>query len=305
MISDLIIIGGGPAGVTAAIYASRNNLNTLIFSENVGGMLFNKAVNVENYPGFPSLSGFELAENLRKHLETQEKVQIIEEQIKEIKKEKNLFYLRTENKEYISRAVIIASGSKPRELNIKGEKEFLGKGVGYCPVCDGPFFKNKDIAIVGGGNAAFESAIFLSNIAKKIYIFERGEHFLADGKNQQRIMAMPNIKTYTKTIVSEIKGDNFVKAILIKQEDKLIEVELSAVFIQAGYTPKTEYLKDLVDLNERKEIIVNEDMATKTKGLFAAGDITSSKVKQIIVAAASGAIAGLSVYNYLLNYEQN
>ncbi|MDD4662107.1 MAG: FAD-dependent oxidoreductase [Candidatus Pacebacteria bacterium] len=305
MIFDLIIIGGGPAGITAAIYASRNNLNTLIFSENIGGMLFNKAVNVENYTGFPSINGFELANNFKKHLEVQEHVEIVEEQVEEIKKENNLFHLKTYNKEYSSRTVIVASGSKPRELNLKGEKEFLGRGVGYCPVCDGPLFKNKDVAIVGGGNAAFESAIFLSNIAKNIYIFERGEHFLADGKNQGRIMAMPNVKTYTKTDVLEIKGDKFVKSISFKQEDKIMEIELSAVFIQAGYTPKTEYLKDLVDLNERKEIIVDENMATKTEGLFAAGDITNSKVKQIIVAASLGAIAALSVYNYLLNYEQN
>lgn len=305
MIFDLIIIGGGPAGITAAIYASRNNLNTLLFSENLGGMLFNKAVNVENYTGFPSISGFELASRFREHLEAQENVKLIEEKIIEIKKEGNLFKLKTVKEEFTSKTVIVASGSKPRELNIKGEQEFLGKGVGYCPVCDGPLFRNKDIAIIGGGNAAFESALFLSNIAKNILILERGDRFLADQKNQQKINELKNIKAFTSAQVLEIKGDNFVNSIKWMHNKNILETELQGIFIQAGYIPKTDYLKDLVDLNEKKEIIVNSDMGTKTKGLFAAGDITNSRVKQIICAASSGAIAALSAYNYLLNYEQN
>lgn len=305
MISDLVVVGGGPAGITAAIYASRNNLNTLLFSQNIGGMLFNKAVDVQNYTGFSSITGFELAEKFREHLEAQDKVLIKEEEIECIIKENNLFKIKTSQGEYFSRAVIVASGSKPRELNIKGEKEFLGKGVGYCPICDGPFLRNKDIAIIGGGNAAFESAIFLSNIAKNIFILERGDRALADQKNQQKVNDFQNIKVFTNAQVLEIKGGNFVNSIEWMHHENIIQTELQGVFIQAGYIPKTDYLKDLVELNEKKEIIVNSDMETKTKGLFAAGDITNSKVKQIICAASSGAIAALSAYNYLLNYEQN
>jgi len=303
MILDLAIIGGGPAGITAAIYASRNNLNTFIFGENMGGMLFNKAVNVENYLGFPSISGFNLALKFREQLESQDKVSIVEEEIIEVLKEGDLFRLKTSKQEFVSRAVIVASGSKPRELEVKGEKEFLGRGVGYCPVCDGPFFKNKDIMIVGGGNASFESAIYLSSIVKSITILERGEMFIADVKNQERIKQIKNIEAFTGSRVLEIKGSKFVDSIIYKKEDEVIESKLQGLFVQIGYVPKTEYVKDLVELNARKEIIVNENMETKTEGLFAAGDITSIKVKQIICAASSGAVAALSAYNYLLNHE--
>ena len=303
MISDLIIIGGGPAGITAAIYASRNNINTILFSKNIGGMLFNKAVDVQNYTGFPSITGFELAEKFKEHLETQDKVCIKEDESLSIVQENNVFKVNTLQKKYFSRAVIIAAGSKPRELNIKGEKEFLGKGVSYCPVCDGPFLKNKDIAIIGGGNAAFESAIFLSNMVSKILILERGTRVLADQKNQEKVKSFGNVQVFTNAQVLEIKGNDFVNFIEWMHNEKLIETELKGVFIQAGYTPKTDYLKELVDLNDKREIIVDIDMKTKTKGLFAAGDITNSKVKQIICAASSGAIAALSAYNYLLNYE--
>ncbi|HOI60141.1 MAG TPA: FAD-dependent oxidoreductase [Candidatus Pacearchaeota archaeon] len=305
MISDLVIIGGGPAGITAAIYASRNNIKTMLFSQNIGGMLFNKAVDVQNYTGFPSITGFELAEKFKEHLEAQDKVCVKEEEVINIKKENNIFKLNTLQGEYFSRAVIIASGSKPRELNIKGEKEFLGKGVSYCPICDGPFLKNKDIAIIGGGNAAFESAIFLSNIANKIFILERGDRALADQKNQEKVNSFKNIQVFTNAQILEIKGNDFVNAIKWMHNNELIETEFKGVFIQAGYIPETDYLKKLVDLNDKKEIIVNSDMETRTKGLFAAGDITNTKVKQIICAASSGAIAALSAYNYLLNYEQN
>lgn len=304
MIFDLIIVGGGPAGITAAIYASRNNLNTLLFSENLGGMLSSKAVSIENYTGFPSVTGFELGEKFKEHLEAQDKVSVKSEQIVSIEKSNNIFNLKTEEVEYESKTVIIASGSKPRELNILGEKEFLGRGVGYCPVCDGPFFKGKDVAIVGGGNASFESAIYLSNIVNNIYILERGDKFLADAKNQEKVKNLKNVKAFTNAQILEIKGDKFVKTIKWDNNGEVLETELEGVFIQAGYIPKTDYLKDLVELNEKREIIVDSDMKTNTSGLFAAGDITNSKVKQIICAASGGAIAALSVYNYL-NYEQN
>ncbi|MDD4358343.1 MAG: FAD-dependent oxidoreductase [Candidatus Pacebacteria bacterium] len=304
MIFDLIIIGGGPAGITVAIYASRNNLNTLLFSQNLGGMLSNKAVDIENYTGFPSITGIELAEKFREHLLKQENVLVKAEEVNFIQRENNTFKVKTDTEEYESKTVIIASGSKPRELNILGEKEFLGKGVSYCPVCDGFFYKGKDVAIIGGGNAGFESAIYLNSIANTIYILERGDKFLADKKNQEKVNSFKNIKAFTNAEILEIKGDKFVQSIKWKNNGEVLETEIEGVFVQAGYVPKTDYLKDLVDLNEKKEIIVDESMKTKTKGLFAAGDITNSKVKQIICAASSGAIAALSAYNFL-NYEQN
>jgi thioredoxin reductase len=200
-------------------------------------------------------------------------------------------------------SISVALGGEPRKLNIKGENEFLGKGVGYCPVCDASFYKGEDLAIIGGGNAGLEAAIFLSCIAKNILLLERGKALLGDIKNQEKIKKLNNIKVYTNAEVLEIKGNNFVSSILWKHNKEILKTNLKAVFIQIGYIPKTELLKDLVDLNEKKEIIVNADMETKTKGLYAGGDIVNSKVKQIICAAASGAVASLSAFNYLRKNE--
>jgi len=303
MTYDLIIIGGGPAGITAAIYASRNNLKTLLLSDNLGGLLFNKAVCIENYTGFPSISGIELALKFEEHLKAQENVEVIEDKAQEVKKENNLFLVKTISKVFKSKTLIVASGGEPRKLNIKGENEFLGKGVGYCPVCDASFYKGEDLAIIGGGNAGLEAAIFLSCIAKNILLLERGKALLGDIKNQEKIKKLNNIKVYTNAEALEIKGNNFVSSILWKHNKEILKTNLKAVFIQIGYIPKTELLKDLVDLNEKKEIIVNADMETKTKGLYAGGDIINSKVKQIICAAASGAVASLSAFNYLRKNE--
>ncbi|MFA7141863.1 MAG: FAD-dependent oxidoreductase [Candidatus Paceibacterota bacterium] len=303
MIYDVIIVGAGPAGITSAIYTARNNLNTLVLGGNIGGLLFNKAVNIENYPGFPSISGIELAFKFKEHLETLENTLIKEEVVLNILQQNNLFKVKTEKNEFQGKTVIVTAGTKLRALNVKGEKEFLGKGVGYCPVCDGPFFKGKDVAIIGGGNAAFEAGIFLSSIAKSIFILERGNSFLADKKNQEKVKEFENIRTYTNAELLEIKGNDFVSSIKWKHRSHTLETRLQAVFIQIGCVPETSFVQNLVDLNQKGEIIVNEDMQTKTKGLFAGGDVTNSKVKQIICAASSGAIAGLSAYNYLLNYE--
>jgi thioredoxin-disulfide reductase len=299
MIYDLIIIGGGPAGVTAGIYASRNNLKTLLISKTIGGLLGSKAVDIENYPGFSSISGIELGMAFEDHLRKQDNIEIVNQNVVNIQKQDNIFLVEAEDKEYQSKTVIIATGSEPRKLNIEGEKEFLGKGVSYCTTCDGPFFAKKDVAVIGGGNAGFEAAIFLSQIANKVYIMERGETSIADQINQEKVKSLSNVEIINNAITKEIKGDNTVNSLIFNQKGEEQSVNAQGVFVQIGYNPKTDFIKDLVELNERGEIMVNVNQETKTKGLYAVGDITNSNVKQVICACSDGAKAALKAYDFL------
>ncbi|MFA5729988.1 MAG: FAD-dependent oxidoreductase [Candidatus Paceibacterota bacterium] len=299
---DLIIIGGGPAGMTAGIYSVRQKLKTLVITKEFGGQMTHKAVDIENYPGFEKIPGFELIakfEDQMKH----KGVEVLNDEVYEIKKENNLFTVLTkEGKNIQSKTVIIATGAEPRRLEVKGEQEFLGKGVSYCTTCDGPLFNNKEVAIIGGGEAGFEAALFLNNYASKIYILEYGEVLRAGKDIQDKASLIQKIQIITSAELREIKGEDFVKQIVFKdrrtEEEKTLNVE--GVFVQAGYEPATSFLKDLVELNERKEIIVNfETFETKTPGLFAVGDVNSQKVKQIVVACGQGAVAVINAYKYI------
>ena len=299
---DLIIIGGGPAGMTAGIYSVRQKLKTLVITKEFGGQMTHKAVDIENYPGFEKIPGFELIakfEDQMKH----KGVEVLNDEVSELKKENNLFTVLTkEGKNVQSRTMIIATGAEPRRLEVKGEQEFLGKGVSYCTTCDGPLFNNKEVAIIGGGEAGFEAALFLNNYASKIYILEYGENIRAGKEIQDKASSLQKIQIITSAELKEIKGEDFVKQIVFKdrktEEEKTLNVE--GVFVQAGYEPATSFLKDLVELNERKEVIVNfETFETKTSGLFAVGDVNSQKVKQIIVACGQGAVAVINAYKYI------
>ncbi|MFZ3057970.1 MAG: FAD-dependent oxidoreductase [Minisyncoccales bacterium] len=299
---DLIIIGGGPAGMTAGIYSVRQKLKTLVITKEFGGQMTHKAVDIENYPGFEKIPGFELIakfEDQMKH----KGVEVLNDEVSELKKENNIFTVLTkEGKSIQSKTVIIATGAEPRRLEVKGEQEFLGKGVSYCTTCDGPLFNNKEVAIIGGGEAGFEAALFLNNYASKIYILEYGENIRAGKEIQDKASSLQKIQIITSAELKEIKGEDFVKQIVFKdrktEEEKTLNVE--GVFVQAGYEPATSFLKDLVELNERKEVIVNfETFETKTSGLFAVGDVNSQKVKQIIVACGQGAVAVINAYKYI------
>jgi thioredoxin-disulfide reductase len=299
---DLIIVGGGPAGVTAGIYALRQKLKTLMLTKDFGGQLNRKAVMIENFPGFEEISGKELTEKFFSHLKRYP-VEIEIDEVKRVKKEKEVFVIETKSqKEFFSKALILSSGVKSRILNVKGEKEFLGKGVSYCAVCDGYFFNGKPVAVIGGGNSGFEAAIFLSKLAKKIYILEFSNKVKADSENQEIVKRAGNIEIILNAKVEEIKGDKFVKSLVYRDlvSNELKEILVEGVFVEIGNVPETSFVEDLVDLNEKGEIIVDfQTMATKTPGLFAAGDCVSGKYKQIIIAAGEGAKAALSAFDYL------
>lgn len=299
---ELIIIGGGPAGMTAGIYVSRLGLKTLLITKSFGGQIAKKAVAIENYPGFESIPGIELVQKMEKHLKSQD-VDIELDHVLNIKKKDKEFLVLTKGKkQFKAKALILATGADPRPLEVPGEKEFIGRGLSYCSVCDGPMFKNKVVAIIGGGNAGFETAIFLTKIAKKIYILEFGPEPKAFEANQKTAKASRKLEIITNTELKEIKGDKFVESIVYKdrrtKKEKTLKVE--GVFVEVGYEPATSYAKGLVDFNERDEIKVDyETCQTKTPGVFAAGDLNVGPFKQIVTAAGEGAKAALAAHNFI------
>jgi len=302
MTYDLIIIGGGPAGITAGIYAARQKLNTLLITKDFGGQVARKAVAIENYPGFEEISGLDLIQKLEKHLRKQ-KIDIKRDEVVELKKTglKFLVWTKSKNK-FEAKAVIITSGSDPRPLEVPGEKKFIGKGVSYCSICDGPLFSNKTVAVIGGGNSGFETAIFLSKISPKIYILEAGPKVRADEVNQEIVRKIGKVEIITNALLKEIEGDRFVNSITYQDQKskKIHTLKVEGVFVEIGSQPATSFVKGLVDFNERDEIKVEfETYQTKTPGLFAAGDVNIGRYKQIVTACGEGAKAALSVYDYL------
>ena len=299
---DLIIIGGGPAGVTAGIYASRQKLNTLLITKAFGGQIARKAVMIENYSGFEEISGMELIQKFEKQLRKQ-KIDIERDEVTKVKKIKEHFIVITKSKNrFESKAVIVASGADPRPLEVLGEKEFLGKGLSYCVTCDGPLFEGKTVAVIGGGNSAFEVAMFLSKIAKKIYILEASEKIRADAENQERVKKTGKVEIITDAQVQKIQGKQFVNSLIYEDRKTKREIKLpvEGIFVEIGSQPATSFVKDLVDFNERDEIAVEfETCQTKTPGLFAAGDCNIGKFKQIVTAASEGAKAALAAYGYI------
>ena len=301
---DLIIIGGGPAGITAGIYAARQKLNTLLITKSFGGQMLKKSEMIENYPGFEEISAFELIQKFEKQLKKQ-KIDIEMDEVTKVGKREKFFFVNTKSKnKFKAKAMIIASGADPRPLEVPGEKEFLGRGVSYCVTCDGPLFEGKTVAVIGGGNSAFEAAIFLVKLARKIYILEYGENVRADAKNQERVKKTGKVEIITKAKAKEIKGEKFVNCLIYLDrktgKEKTLAVE--GVFVEIGTQPATSFVKNLVDFNERDEIVAEfETCQTKTPGLFAAGDCNVGRFKQIVTACGEGAKASLAVYDYLQN----
>jgi len=301
MMYDLIIIGGGPAGVTAGIYASRKKIKTLLITKNFGGLMAGKSVTIENYPGFEEISGSELIQRFEKHLKKQN-IDIENDSVEKVEKNNQEFSVLTEKKkQFQSKSVIVASGSEPRNLGLPEEKGFIGRGVSYCSTCDGPFFSNKNVAVAGGGNSGFETAISLTSYAKKIYILESGNEVKADEVLQDKAKQTGKIEVITGASIKKIQGERFVNSLVFEDQRKdLKTLEVQGLFVEIGWQPATSFLKGLTELNEKKEIIIDfKNNQTNVPGLFAAGDSSSVLYKQIIVAAGEGAKAALSAHNYL------
>ena len=300
---DLIVVGAGPAGISAAVYAVRQGLKVLVISKDFEGQISKKPVTIYNYLGFPEISGQELSKRFEEHLRSNKEIDILEGSVKLIKKEGSEFIVSTGAKEeFRSKTVIVASGADPRPLEVPGEKEYIGKGVSYCALCDGALFKNKDVAIIGGGNSGFETAMFLTKIAKRIYLLEYSNKPKADAFLQNEVSKLKSVEVITDATLKEIKGTKFLESIvyLDKKENKEKELKVQGVFVQVGTQPATSFVKDLVDFSERDEILVDPITGeTRTPGLFSAGDVSSVKYKQLVVAAGEGAKTALSAYNFL------
>ncbi len=309
---DLIIIGGGPAGITAGIYAARKKMKTLLICKDFFGQV-GKTSEVDNYLGFPSINGMDLAKKFEQHLKKFKDIKILEgEEVTKIENLHRSDLLRLlvrgktgqkfEKKEFLAKTIIVATGSDPRPLEIPGEKELIGRGLSYCSTCDAPFFKDKQVAIIGGGNAGFEAALDLAKYAKKVFIFERTNKPFADELLQERVKENKKIEVFLNKELKKIEGTKNVQAIVYQdlESHKTFQMPMTGVFVEIGAIPATGFLKGLRVLNKKDEIKANfKTGATSCKGLFAAGDVNDGKWKQIIIAAGEGARAALAAYEYL------
>jgi thioredoxin reductase (NADPH) len=295
---DVIILGAGPAGLTAAIYACRRELKTLVISKDTGGQI-TKAHSMENFPGFEKIMGAELAQKMAAQAEKLG-AEIIFEEVTSIDKKGKNFAVKT-TKNYEGKALILAYGKTPRNIGIPGEEKYSGKGVSYCATCDMPIFKNKIIAIVGGGDSALDAALYGANIAKKVYVIHRRDELRAAEIATNTAKKTKTIEFVLSSIPKEIKGDKFVKSIVVENVNThgTKEIPVDGVFVEIGYEVKTEMVSHLVKLDNYKQIIIDNLCTTSQPGIFAAGDITNTPIKQAVVAAGEGAKAALTAYNWL------
>jgi len=300
-IYDLIIIGSGPAGLSAAIYAQRARLETLVIEKEYvsGGQVLN-TYEVDNYPGLPAMNGFDLGMKLREHADKLEATFITAE-VNHVNIEETVKLVKTEKETYQAKTLIIASGATHRKLGVKGEEELLGKGVSYCATCDGAFFRDKTVAVVGGGDVAIEDVIFLARTCKKVYLIHRRGELRGAKSLQEKMLTYENVEIIWNTIVTEIIGNEKVQCLNIKNIKTNVEIELlvDGIFVAVGILPNTELVKGIVPVDEQGYIKAGEDCVTEIKGIFAAGDIRTKALRQIVTAAADGANAVTSVQNHL------
>jgi len=298
-IYELIILGAGPAGTAAGVYAARKKIDTLIITEGFGGQA-TVAATIENIVGFEQISGIEMAMRFEKQLRYQKDIEIIIDKILEIKDQGNYFEVKTEKGSYFSEFLLVCLGRKYRKLNIPKEKELEGKGVFYCSTCDAPLLKNKNAAVIGGGNSALLAVIDLISFASKIYLLTDEPYLRGDQVLQERIKKEEKVEIFYNTQILEILGDNFVTGLKFKDKTNNLEkfLEVTGIFIQIGMEPNSEIVRNFVKLNEANEIIV-EGVLGKTSHprMWAAGDITNLPFKQITIAMGDGVRALLDIYN--------
>ena len=296
-IYELIIIGAGPAGITSAVYAARKKMDFLLITKDIGGQAAWSG-EVENYTGYQFISGPELVSKFEEHLRKFDINLKENEEVKELKKQNAIVYVKTNKDTYQARTVIIASGKRSRELNVKGEKEFKNRGLTYCATCDGPLFKDKVVAVIGGGNSALDATLQLMKIARHIYLINNTPSLGGDAIMREKVENSPLVTIMNEAEVLEILGDKMVKAIKIKTKDKENTIPLEGIFVEIGLIPNSEFVYD-VEKNSLGEIKVNCKNETNIPAIFAAGDVTDVPEKQIIIACGEGAKACLSAFRYL------
>jgi alkyl hydroperoxide reductase subunit F len=297
---DTIIIGSGPAGMTAAIYASRREMDTLVIGKEMGGQLV-WASDIENYPGFKSINAFELIQKLQ-HQVSSLGVEIKTADVKKIEKQADgTFKIFTSKDVFESRTVIIAMGLSPRRLAIKGEEGFSGKGVSYCANCDGPFYKDKVVSVIGGGNSALDAAEIMSKIARKVYLIHRRDEFRAFEALVKEVEERENVEIILNSSPKEFLGKEKLESMIVEnlktKETRIIDID--GAFVEIGRIAHTDLLEGLIDRNEKKELVVDDLTRTRTEGLYACGDVTQVEFKQIPIAMGQATVSALSAYQYL------
>lgn len=305
-IYDLATIGGGPAGYSAAIYAARANLQTLVIEQGMPGGQITTTSELDNYPGIPHISGAEFGEKLQSHAEALG-VETRWSMVNDLRRDDDtrLFTLETDDGPIVARSVIAAMGATPRAAGFKGEETFRGRGVSYCATCDGMFFKGKDVFVIGGGTAACEEAIYLSHIAKTVTMVVRRDVMRASEGVVMQVKKCDNIIIRYQTSIVELAGETFPTTVTFRDNStgaihtESFDAGAIGVFVFAGTAPHTELVNPYVDLGADGGILTDESMATKTPGLFAAGDIRCKRLRQVITAAADGAVAATSAYQYV------
>jgi len=300
---DLLILGGGPAAMNAAVYAARKLINLAIITKDFGGQV-RETSEVENWLGFQSINAKDLADNFEEHVKSFDMAVSLGTATTEVKKEADTFKARTDDgKVYSCHALILATGKRHRALSVPGEKELVGRGVAYCATCDAPFFKGKKVVVAGGGNSAFTTAMDLLKVGAEVALVNFIKGWQADGALQERVKQADKVSLLDYHQVVRIEGKDRVTAVIVKNRDseKQKKLDANGIFVEIGLLPNNEPVKNLVDLNEHGEVIVDCSCRTSVEGLFGAGDVTTVPHKQIVIAAGEGAKAALSAYNYLMD----
>lgn len=294
---DLIIIGAGPAGITASVYAARKRLNLLVITKDIGGQAAISG-DIGNYTGYQFITGPDLAAKFEEHMRTYGITVKENEEAAEVKKINNAVYVKTDKEAYEARVVIVASGKKSRELGVPGEREYKNRGISYCATCDAPLFFGKDVAVIGGGNSALDAALQLIKIAGRIYIINITPALGGDAIMREKVTGSNIVTVYNNAQVTAVLGDKLVKGIRIRKEGVEETLPLEGVFVEIGLVPNSEFAKD-VERNKLGEIKINCHNETNIPGIFAAGDVTDVPEKQIIIAAGEGSKATLNAFRYL------
>ncbi|HOD53215.1 MAG TPA: thioredoxin-disulfide reductase [Candidatus Cloacimonadota bacterium] len=304
---DVAIIGAGPAGLSAAIYAARGGLKTIVFEKGLIGGQIVVTADVENYPGFEeTLSGFEIMEKMR--LQTLKFNAVIrEESVKGIAFEGLCKVIETDENQYRVKSIIIATGAHPRKLNVPGEEKFTGRGVSYCATCDGALYRNKIVAVNGGGDSAVEEALFLTRFAEKVYIIHRRDSLRAVHAIQERAFKNPKIEFIWDTVVQEVNGDKQVESLTLfnKKNNEVTQLPVHGLFIYVGIIPNNDLFESRITLDTQGFIITNDDMETNIPGVYAAGDIRKKLLRQVVTATADGAIAAFAAEKWIVEHLNN
>lgn len=300
-IYDTVILGGGPAGISAGVYCARGNISCAVIDTSLLGGQPTNYLEIENYLGFPSIEGWELSEKFEEHLDKFNVEKFTMEEIQSVDLISNPKVIKTLKGEYKAHSVIIATGAKPSKLNVKGEQEFTGRGVSYCAVCDGAFYKDKTVVVVGGGNTAVEEGIYLTKFALKVYIVHRRDALRADKIVQERAFKNNKIEFIWDSVVQEIQGDGKVQTAVVKnlKTGEISHIQTDGVFPYIGFTPNCDGFNGQLQQDEKGFITVDENLQTSIPGVFAAGDVRVTPLRQVITAVADGAIAGVSAVKYL------